>query len=555
MSRRFFFVMIILMAALIGCGEEDSTDTTPAPQASDNRPTLRIVSGSENRSLQPIIDDFEAEYNVNVELTSIGSVDISLLLQQPVENIEYDAVWPANSMLIRLGDTNGVTEHEESIWRSPVVLGIKKSIAEDLGWTAPGVIVTVEDIINAAETRDINLMMTSATQSNSGASAYFGFLYALSGQPAVLTSEILQDPQLEADIRRILGQIDRSSRSSGFLKDLFLSQYGRFDAMFNYETIIIEFNQELAELNRDGGNREPLYVVYPSDGLSIADSPLAYVDHGDAATEALFLQFQEYLLSDPVQQRMAEFGRRTGRVGLTLENPDPLVFNPNWGIDTNRTLITFTYPVPSVIREALNLYQTTFRKGSYTVYCLDFSGSMQGEGEPQLDEAMYTLLANEPSTRYLLQTSSRDTTIVIPFNGNLIDVDELASGTNYWRVEGNNANELEGLYRDVQNLDAEGNTDMYVCAMEALRLISEEVSIDDQFPAIIMMTDGESSEVNKAQFERDYAALTIDVPIYSIMFGDANPTQLQYLADISSAELYDGTENLVDAFRAARGNN
>ena len=36
--------------------------------------------------------------------------------------------------------------------------------------------------------------MTSATQSNSGCSAYIGFLYALLGNPDVITSESLQTP-------------------------------------------------------------------------------------------------------------------------------------------------------------------------------------------------------------------------------------------------------------------------------------------------------------------------------------------------------------------------
>ena len=37
-------------------------------------------------------------------------------------------------------------------------------------------------------------MMTSATQSNSGASAYIGFLYALLGNPDTMTKESLQIP-------------------------------------------------------------------------------------------------------------------------------------------------------------------------------------------------------------------------------------------------------------------------------------------------------------------------------------------------------------------------
>ena len=45
-----------------------------------------------------------------------------------------------------------------------------------------------------------------------------------------------------------------------------------------------------------------------------------------------------------------------------------------------RVLSPIMLPSGEVIREALRLYQTAFRKPSLTVYVLDFSGSMEGEG-------------------------------------------------------------------------------------------------------------------------------------------------------------------------------
>lgn len=556
MSKRLLLVLMLLIAALVACEEDSSSDET---SEIDNRPAFRIVSGSENRTLEPIIQEFANDNNVRIEIDYIGSVDISLMLQEGAENMEYDAVWPANSLWIRLGDTDGITRHDESILRSPVVLGVKRNVAEDLGWI--GTDVRVQDILEAGQTTDLNLMMTSATQSNSGASAYFGFLYALSGQPEVLTSEILNDPQLGEDIQAILAQIDRSSRSSGFLKDLFLDNYNRFDAMFNYEAVVIEFNQEIETRNRqDGGNREPLYVVYPVDGLSIADSPLAYVERGIEGKEELFLDLQEYLLTEDVQNQLTELGRRTGRFGLSVPNANPAVFNPDWGIDTELTIVPINTPTGPVIREALNLYQTAFRKGSYTVYCLDFSGSMQGTGEAQLDEAMFTLLDSEPSTRYLLQASSKDTTIVIPFNSGLIDVTPETPEIDYFRVEGNDIDELNSLYRNIQVLTSGGGTNMYACALEGLRLIQAEVDFDAQFPAIILMTDGASANPNLgdggyADFQVLHNEIQLDIPVYSIAFGEADETQLVEIATFTDGDVYDGTENLIDAFRAARGNN
>lgn len=120
--------------------------------------------------------------------------------------------------------------------------------------------------------------MTSATQSNSGASAYIGFLYALLEKSDALTNDDLADPELKEQITKLLSGVERSSGSSGWLEDMYLA--GDYDAMVNYECLIIDANRQLSQTGR-----EPLYAVYPYAGLSIADSPLGYLDHGSEKKE------------------------------------------------------------------------------------------------------------------------------------------------------------------------------------------------------------------------------------------------------------------------------
>lgn len=60
---------------------------------------------------------------------------------------------------------------------------------------------------------------------------------------------------------------------------------GNYDAMVNYESLIIAANRELT-----AAGREPLYAVYPYDGLTVADSPLAYVDTEIPIRKRLFLK-------------------------------------------------------------------------------------------------------------------------------------------------------------------------------------------------------------------------------------------------------------------------
>ncbi len=115
-----------------------------------------------------------------------GSVDIMSMLKTG-EIEEYDAVWPANSIWINIGDENRIVKHTQSIMTSPVVFGIQKDIAENLGFVDAQ--VSVSDILDAVNADKFKFIMTSATQSNSGATAYLGFLHALSGKQETLVME------------------------------------------------------------------------------------------------------------------------------------------------------------------------------------------------------------------------------------------------------------------------------------------------------------------------------------------------------------------------------
>lgn len=173
--------------------------------------------------------------------------------------------------------------------------------------------VKTSEIIDAIKAGKLKFTMTSATQSNSGASAYLGFLQALAKDKDGLTSEDLADKNLKDQIISLLSGVERSSGSSNWLVDLFLE--GDYDAMVNYEQLIIATNKKLEE-----EGKEPLYMIYPVDGLSISDSPLAYVDKGDGEKEKAFKKLQEYLLSDKAQSKIEAIGKRSAYGNVRKEN-------------------------------------------------------------------------------------------------------------------------------------------------------------------------------------------------------------------------------------------
>ena len=499
--------------------------------AGSGEDTIRILSGSENQELEEILVRCADDLDIRIEMDYKGSIDIMRDLQSGAT--EYDAVWPASSIWLSMGDEQHLVKHAASISLTPVVFGIRQSLAEDLGFTQGD--VSVRDILAAIRDGKMSFCMTSATQSNSGASAYIGFLYALLGKQEGMTAADLDNEELTAQVQELLGGVERSSGSSDWLKELFLER--DYDAMVNYECLIIDADRQL-----EAEGREPLYVVYPYDGLSLADSPLGYVDHQDERKEEVFLALQEHLLSQEIQTRIEATGRRITANGVSAENRD--VFNESWGIDTERILSPIQMPEADVLMKALSLYQTSLKKPSLNLYCLDYSGSMYGEGHEQLTEAMSQILLQQNAEANFLQATEGDVNIVIPFNDHVLDVLQASDSSDA---------ALEELYRQVEGYQTGGGTDIYVAAAQALEL-AEGYDLSRYTPAVILMTDGQSED-HLNTFVSEYESLGLDIPVFSITFGDADPSQLQQLAELTGGRVFDGTEDLTEAFRSVKGYN
>ncbi len=513
-----------------------SSSSNSSSHSHDPR-TFRIVSGSENKELEPILQRFAKKHKRPIEVKYLGSVDIMLQLEEG-RQMDYDAVWPANSLWITLGDSHKVVKHDQSILHSPVVLGVKQSVAIDLGWDKNP--VKIADVLEAAEAGKLKFGMTSATQSNSGASAYLGFLHALADSPDVLSMENLQDKEVQARTKRLLHKVQRSSGSSGWLKDMMIERPDEIDAMFNYESMIIEANKVFQKRGQ-----EPLIAIYPEDGIIMADSPLGYVNKGDhPEKEDFFRELQAYLLSEEVQNEILAMGRRTGLMGLNRDQVDEKTFNPAWGIDVDRVISSVPLPNENVIREALMMYQEGgLRKPSATAYVLDFSGSMTGAGEADLKRAMRMLLDPAQSRRFFLQPSDEDIHIFVPFD---------SSPREAWIMKGNDPSTLSKTLGQVEALQAGGGTDIYAGLIEGIQELQGQQITESHFPSVLLMTDGRS-QGSFAQAKR--AIEQSGIPVYPIAFGNADDGQLKPLAEQSGARVFHGHSDLSKAFRKAKGYN
>jgi Ca-activated chloride channel family protein len=523
-ARRTAFAALAVGAALLlaACSQQQQTEFT-------------IVSGSENQSLEPIVQTFCRQQRVTCHLRYMGSLDIGVAIAE--NRIDFDAVWPANSIWIDLFDKNRVVRDLAPIMRSPVILGVRRSKAQELGWV--GRDVTTTDIVAAVKAKRLTYLASSATQSNSGAGAYIAMLSAALEHPEAIRVEDLDKPDVREQVRTLLSGVSRTAASSGWLGDLYLrglDQDAPYDAMWNYEAVIAETNQKLSERKA-----ELLYAIYPSDGVAFANSPLGFVDRnaGDATRE-FFNKLQAHLLSETVQAQLVAMFRRPA-VGEAVQGKP----QPAWNYDPRRLVTLIRMPPADVVRAALTLYQESLRRPSAIAYCLDFSGSMSGAGEKALQEAMAFILSPRQASSLLVQHGRDDLIFVLPFDARVRGI---------YQGQGD-ASEQERLLAQVQREKADGGTDIYQCALEAMDLIAKVPDRSRYLAAIALMTDGRSSTGSRERFLQRWRAAGMELPVFGITFGDADQAQLDQIAEETRARVFDGTRNLREAFRTMRGYN
>ena len=172
--------------ALTGCTAFNNSDdgtadgngtsaTTQTFQPSGGKPTatLSIASGSENKEVAVAIQKAADQSNVAVTMHYMGSLEIMNALKAGGQ--DHDAVWPASSMWISMGDTKHIVKDAASTSTTPIVFGIAKSKAVKLGWaddTGATKPVSTADILAAVSDGKLTFSMTSATVIDSALNVY-----------------------------------------------------------------------------------------------------------------------------------------------------------------------------------------------------------------------------------------------------------------------------------------------------------------------------------------------------------------------------------------------
>lgn len=542
--------LVTVVLYLAGCGgsttststqsKNNQSSATATPTYTPDAKTLNIVAGSEQQTvLDDVVVPWCKQHGYTCNYTLLGSVDQARLLQSG--QAPYDAFWFASSVFEELGDTSGALRDVQPMFITPIVFAGWKSEMQRLGLV--GASPTIADLVKLVESHRTTVWTTNPTQSNSGATMFLEFLNYFAGNPpsSQLTLEQLNTPQVESGIKTFIRGFAQTPPSTGTMMTECLQRPDACKTMFTYEDLVIQDNQQLVATGK-----QPLYVVYPKDGLAISDAPLGFLPHGnDPGKEQTFMALQHYLLSTAAQAKLEALGRRPiTSIGLSLPGADPSVFNPAWGVQADVSAPIIHYPTAAVIQAALDNYQLSYRVPVSAYYCLDSSGSMDsiadgGDGGwAGVSQAANLLFNPVQASQYLLQINPKDRTTVDVFDQSLKD---------RWTVTGNNPQQLLQLRNDIDNVQVGGSTGIFRCLARAAAYFQAEGN-DGLKRLVILMTDGQDN-----QGGNDDGLVALHVPVIAIGFSSQADLQtLQSVASQTGGAEYSATD-LVQALRNATG--
>lgn len=522
------FVIVLIGPVLSGAIESLSGKVEEFKTSS----SFNLLCSKTFKEMENDLKKFSKKNGINLNITYVDDLEVVDILNTDYKS--YDGVWIANSIWFYMLDNGSIITDSKSVAIDPVIMGVTRSKASELGLIRDN--VTNNDLLEAVSSGKLHYVMTSVTQTNTGATAFLGFLNSLAGSPDVLTESIIHDSSLVSKMSTFFKGVDRVSGDEDYLTEMYLN--GKYNAMINYESSFINLNKRLVS-----EGKEPLYLIYPQDGVALNDMPLAYVSHGqDSKKREFFLEMQSYIRSDEVSLLMQEKGFRTWFGGVN-DNVNKEIFNPDWGIKTGNYLKSFKYPSKKVMNEAFNLYIDAIRKPTHVVFLFDVSGSMYGEGINELRDAMTYLLDKEATKADMLQFSEADKITFISFNYDVLKVYDTLSGS-----------ETDKLTEYLDTLNPVGGTNIYSPSIEALRIL-RQVSSNDYTKTIILMTDGYSNNGTYQELEDYYHKYDLDIPIYSITFGSSSESQLNRIASLTNGKVFDGKNGLKAAFKEVRSYN
>jgi Ca-activated chloride channel family protein len=527
--RRLPVPLLLALALLAGCTGGDGGGEAPA----DPPGTLRVLAGSELRDVEPLLGQIRDATGVNLTFEYSGTLEGAERITAGGPTRPALA-WFSSARYLALlsaGVGRGRPVATERIMLSPVVLGVKRSVATRFGW-AGNPDVTWKDIAAKARAGQLRYGMTNPAASNSGFSALVGVAAAMAGTGDALRTEDVD----EGGLTDFFNGQTLTAGSSGWLADAFVTGQAKLDGLINYESVLLG-------LNASGKLREPLELIYPSDGIITADYPLLLLD---PAKRAEYDKLVAYLRGPEVQRRL-----------MTATARRPAV--PEVGLDPRfpqRVLVELPFPASiEVVDDLLLAYLNRIRRPAHTIYVLDVSGSMDGKRIADLKQTLVNLTGADTSlTGRFASFRARERITMITFAGQVIDERDFT-------VEGAGPDAPgRAAIRDyVARLQLHDGTAVFSAMRRAYRRAAADAGADKgSFTSIVLMTDGEN---NRGISVDDFLGSLRSVPeparstkTFAIQFGEADPDELRRIVQTTAGAMFDANRgSLAAAFKEIRG--
>ncbi|KUM77667.1 substrate-binding and vWA domain-containing protein [Streptomyces griseorubiginosus] len=516
MRRHALAVCLAALGLLTACtapGDGTGGVPTPGVPGPAEPGTLRVLASSELSDMGPVLAQVEKDTGVTVRPTYVGTLDAVNMLAKGAVDDRYDALWLSSNDYLRLRpEAAAKVVSETPVMSSPVAIGVRNATVTRLGWKPAD--VTWSQVEQAVQDGRLTYGMTDPARSNSGFATLVSVASALSGAQSALT---------DADVAKARPRLKEffkgqklTSGSSGWLAAAY-GRRGDVDALLNYESVL--------------KGVPGLTVIRPRDGVITADYPLTSLKSTTARTREDVRRVTEDLRTEKVQR---EITARTHRRPVVASVP------PAAGLDTARRR---ELPFPgtrSVADGLLDSYENELRRPSRTVYVLDTSGSMEGERLDRLKSALTDLTGD---------FREREEVTLMPFGSRVKDV------RTHVVEPSDPGSGLDAIRADTAALSADGDTAIYTSLEKAYDHLGTG---GDTFTSIVLMTDGENTAGAEAEdFDAFYAGLRgdrRDIPVFPILFGDSDRSELAHIADLTGGRLFDAQKGSLDgAFEEIRG--
>lgn len=541
-QRSYLFLIGVLVAALLaGCGDSGGSGSI----FGGNTVTVSIVYGSEKRDwLEPLVKQYnDARHKtasgatIVIEATPLGSIES---VEGIIAGTLQPTVWsPASSIYIPVANeqwrqknaSDLVEGTPQDLVLSPVVIAMWRPMAEALGW--PQKPIGWADIAQLAssdkgwsefgypEWGTFKFGHTHPDFSNSGIVSIIAEAYAGAGKTRGLTLDDVRDPKVKDFMQAVERGIIHYGTSTGFFGErMFERGPSYLSSAVLYENLIVA--QEAKRLSGQS-SQTPVVAIYPQEGTfwsnhpyAILNAPWVTADQKEAA-----LDFQNFLLDKPQQQRAIEFGFRPADPSIPLSAP----LDAQHGVDPAQPKTVLQVPDAKVITAIQELWREA-KKPVDLVVVMDISGSMAADNK--------IATARDSLGQFIRQLDGADRLQVIVFSS---DISELTPLTELGPKRAD-------VLRRVAGLIEGGETRLYDSTLQAYQTLLQNGD-SDHIRAVVVLTDGKDTQSSTpldqvmAEIAQSGGEGGNAIKLFTIAFGDdADKDVLKQLAEPTGGKQY-----------------